>query len=142
VKFFLNLIPPTSTAQMKKVRFQFGHPVIYTPKKIQLIKKDLISHLEEYKPETPYLGALALRIWWVFPVHNYSHKHLEWRTTRPDTDNLEKLLKDCMTEAGFWKDDSLVVKEIVSKYWSRKEYGIGIEILELGKFVEQEELYG
>ena len=30
----------------------------------------------------------------------------EYRTTKPDTDNLQKLLKDCMTATGFWTDDA------------------------------------
>ena len=30
--------------------------------------------------------------------------------TKPDTDNLQKLLKDCMTKCGFWKDDAQVVR--------------------------------
>ena len=43
---------------------------------------------------------------------------------------LQKLLKDCMTHAGFWKDDALVASEIVEKFWS-KIPGIYIRIKEL-----------
>ena len=42
----------------------------------------------------------------------------EYRVTKPDTDNLQKLLKDCMTTVGFWKDDAVVCREIVEKFWA------------------------
>ena len=51
--------------------------------------------------------------------------------TRPDTDNLQKLLKDCMTRCGFWKDDAQVVREIVEKRWSDEPTGIFVEIKSL-----------
>ena len=54
----------------------------------------------------------------------------EYRITKPDTDNLNKLLKDCMTEVCFWKDDSLVASEIIEKFWADKP-GIYIKIEEL-----------
>ena len=25
-----------------------------------------------------------------------------WKTSKPDTDNLIKMLKDCMTRTGYW----------------------------------------
>ena len=37
---------------------------------------------------------------------------------RPDTDNLLKHIKDCMTMAGVWTDDSIVSILIASKYYS------------------------
>ena len=43
---------------------------------------------------------------------------------------LQKLLKDCMTTVGFWKDDALVASEIVEKFWARIP-GIYIKIEEL-----------
>ena len=67
---------------------------------------------------------------WLFPKGK-SHRHGEWRKTKPDTDNLQKLLKDCMTQVGFWKDDAQVVSEKVQKRWSDEPTGIYIEIKEL-----------
>lgn len=53
---------------------------------------------------------------WCFP----RGKHLDgtYRLSKPDTDNLQKLLKDCMTKVGFWDDDALVASEIVEKFWA------------------------
>ena len=41
-----------------------------------------------------------------------------WRTSKPDTDNLEKALKDEMTRLHFWHDDAQVCSEIVEKFSS------------------------
>ena len=43
---------------------------------------------------------------WCFPKGKHSDG--EYKATKPDTDNLQKMLKDVMTEVGFWKDDALV----------------------------------
>ena len=83
-----------------------------------------------HKPNVPLEGPLSLSVIWLFPKGK-SHKHGEWRVTRPDTDNLEKMLKDCMTRTGFWKDDAQVVHEVVEKRWSDEPSGIYIEIEKL-----------
>ena len=137
MKMFLLMNPPTVTAQESKVAVVRGKPVIYKPEKIKQAKREIIKHLKPFKPSEPLEGPIELRVVWLFP-RGKSHKHMEWRTTRPDTDNLEKLLKDCMTEVGFWKDDALVVKETVYKVWSEEPTGILIEIKNLGKFAEVE----
>ena len=137
MKIFLLMNPPTVTAQESKVAVVRGKPVIYKPEKIKQAKREIIKHLKPFKPSEPLEGPIELRVVWLFP-RGKSHKHMEWRTTRPDTDNLEKLLKDCMTEVGFWKDDALVVKETVYKVWSEEPTGISIEIKNLGNFAEVE----
>lgn len=58
------------------------------------------------------------------------HYHGEYRITKPDTDNLNKMLKDCMTSVGFWNDDCQVVEEHIGKYWSNVP-GIYIEVCDL-----------
>lgn len=49
------------------------------------------------------------------------------RVTKPDTDNLQKMLKDCMTRLGFWGDDAQVCEEHVGKYWTTQP-GIYVRI--------------
>lgn len=52
------------------------------------------------------------------------------KTSKPDTDNLEKALKDCMTRLHFWKDDAQVASEISEKFWAAVP-GIYVRIEEL-----------
>ena len=55
----------------------------------------------------PYRTGVRLFTKWCFPKGR-NHKNGEYRITKPDTDNLQKMLKDCMTLVGFWQDDALV----------------------------------
>lgn len=135
MKIFLLMNPPTVTAQESKVAVVRNKPIIYKPEKIKQAKKELIRHLMPFKPKEPMEGPIELKVVWLFP-RGKRHKHFEWRVTRPDTDNLEKMLKDCMTEVGFWKDDALVVSETVYKIWSDEPTGISIEVNALDKIAE------
>ena len=130
MRFFLDINPPTATAQEKSVRIIHGRPVFYEPANLKQAKALLMNSLAVYKPSEPMQGALELRTTWLFPVGK-SHKGGEWRITRPDTDNLQKMLKDCMTRCGYWKDDAQVVREVVEKQWA-EEPGIHIEVKQLG----------
>lgn len=127
MKFDLKIIPPTVTAQEHKVAVVHGKPVFYDSPKLKDARKLFEALLQNHAPERPLEGALVLTVEWRFL--SKSHKEDEWRTTRPDTDNLQKLLKDCMTRTGFWKDDAQVCKEIVSKRWSRANPGITITVV-------------
>ena len=132
--FKLECNPPTVTAQEKKVTIICGKPRFYEPKQLKDTKQMLINLLKDYAPNEPFSGALMLEVIWKF-ARNKSHKHNEWRTTKPDTDNLQKMLKDCMTKTGYWKDDAQVVVEHVEKLWvNNEDAGIDIAIIGLGKF--------
>lgn len=135
MKIFLLMDPPTVTAQERKVAMVKNKPIFYKPEKVKKAKAEIMKHLRPFKPDVPYECPIELHVVWLFPKGK-SHKHNEWRITKPDTDNLQKMLKDCMTEIGFWKDDAQVVKETVEKRWSDEPCGISIEIMELEKFVE------
>lgn len=135
--FFMQMTPPTATAQEKQVRVVNGKPIFYEPPKVKAAKRTLIINLFRYKPIPPLEGALILTVIWLFPKGR-SHKDGEWRVTRPDTDNLQKLLKDCMTECGFWKDDAQVVREVVEKRWA-DEPGIHICIEPAGQWEKRAE---
>lgn len=125
MKIFLLLDPPRSTAQMQKIAVVHGKPRMYKPPNVLKAKNLLISHLKPFKPSVPLEGPIELHVTWLFPRGN-RHKHFEWKITKPDTDNLQKMLKDCMTEVGFWKDDAQVVVEHVEKLWSNEPCGISI----------------
>lgn len=131
--FFIAINPPTATAQEKQVRVVHGKPLFYDPAPVKNARNLLVTHLLPHKPDKPLEGAVSLSTVWLFPKGR-SHKHGEWRITKPDTDNLQKLLKDCMTRCGFWKDDAQVVRESVEKRWSDEPTGIYIEVnpLEVG----------
>lgn len=125
-EFFMAMIPPTVTAQEHQVVMIHGKPVFYDPPKVKTAKNKLNAYLMKYRPKAPYNSAVRLIVKWCFPIKG-KHQDGEYRTSKPDTDNLQKLLKDCMTHCGYWKDDALVVSEISEKFWA-KVPGIYIRI--------------
>ena len=120
--------PPTVTHQEHKVTIVNGKPVFYDPPELIAAKEKLIGNLYKYRIMEPYRTGVRLITKWCFPKKE--HKDGEYRITKPDTDNLQKMLKDCMTLVGFWKDDALVASEITEKFWA-KTPGIYIRIEEL-----------
>jgi len=130
MEFFIAMNPPTATAQMKQVRVVKGKPIFYDPPAVKEARRALLAHLALRKPDKPMEGPVALRVMWLFPKGK-SHHNGEWRVTKPDTDNLQKLLKDCMTRTGFWKDDAQVVSEMAEKRWADEPSGIYIEVEEI-----------
>ncbi len=130
MQFFLNTNPPTATAQMKQVRVVGGKPMFYDPPRVKEARQTLSALLSPHRPASPLAGPISLRVLWLFPKGK-SHRNGEWRITKPDTDNLQKMLKDCMTRVGFWNDDAQVVREVVEKRWSDDPAGIYIELEEL-----------
>lgn len=130
MEFFMSMVPPTVTAQERAVRIVKGKPVFYDPPELANARGKLTAYLSRFKPEKPFCDGVRLTVKWLFPKGR--HRDGEYRTTRPDTDNLQKLLKDCMTRCGFWKDDALVCSEICEKFWAEKP-GIYIRIEEITK---------
>lgn len=115
-EFFMPMIPPTCTHQEKQVHVVKGKPVFYEPADLKAARQKLMGHLAKHIPEEPCRNGVRLMVKWCFPRGR--HKDGTYRTTKPDTDNLQKLLKDCMTKCGFWADDALVASEIVEKFWA------------------------
>ena len=127
-QFFMYMDPPTVTAQEHKVIVRNGKPVFFDPPELKAARAKLTAYLSQHRPDQPYRRGLRLFVKWLFPRGR--HPDGAYRITRPDTDNLQKLLKDCMTQCGYWQDDALVASEIVEKFWADVP-GIWIRIEEL-----------
>jgi len=108
---------PTVTHQEKQVHVVNGKPVFYEPEELKAARAKLLAHLGQHVPKERYIGPVRLITKWCFPVSG-KHSNGEYKTSKPDTDNLVKMLKDVMTELHFWKDDAQVASEITEKFWS------------------------
>lgn len=128
IEFFMAMIPPTVTHQEKKIHIVNGKPVTYEPAELKAARRKLTAYLGQHVPASKIISSVELVTKWCFP--RGAHADGEYRLTKPDTDNLQKLLKDCMTTAGYWKDDALVVREITEKFWAEVP-GIYVRITEL-----------
>lgn len=117
LQFFMPMVPPTTTFQDKELAVRRGKPVIFDSSELIAVKAKLQGHLSKYIPEKPVTGPIRILIKWCYPATE-KHPAGTWKTTKPDTDNLQKALLDCMTRLGFWKDDAQVCSQIVEKFWS------------------------
>ena len=135
MRFKLKMIPPTATAQQKGERVVKGYIHHYKKKNVAAAEAILRDALLPYVPAEP-IADTPIRFWavWMFPYPKSAKKHQpgygRWKITRPDTDNLNKMLKDVMTDMGFWKDDALICGEFIEKLYS-DEPGIVIMIEKL-----------
>jgi Holliday junction resolvase RusA-like endonuclease len=128
-EFFMPMHPPTTTHQHKQVHVVKGKPVFYEPDDLHAARSKLKAYLGQHVPEKKYTKAIRLTSWWCFEKTG-DHQDGTYKTTKPDTDNLVKLLKDCMTSLGYWTDDALVASEVIEKYWADMP-GIYIKIEEV-----------
>lgn len=119
-QFFLHFeTMPKGTAQQKGVSIVHGKPHFYEKANVRTARDEFTRALTPYKPKKPAELPIKLSVWFYFDVKDRK----KWGTlkpTKPDTDNIQKLLKDCMTSVGFWKDDAQVVVEHIEKYYAEK----------------------
>lgn len=128
IEFFMAMLPPNITHQQKKVTVAKGKPRFYEPPELVDARAKLTAYLAKYVPPGKFIGPVQLITKWCWP--RGKHQSGEYKITKPDTDNMIKLLKDVMTELGYWKDDALVASEITEKFWAEVP-GIYVRIEEL-----------
>lgn len=116
-EFFLQMDPPTVTHQEKKVHVVNGKPIFYEPDDLKAARQKIMAYLAPNCIEAPYYTKVRLTVVWHFRASG-KHKAGSYRDTKPDLDNLNKLLQDCMTRSGFWDDDALIVGLMAEKKWS------------------------
>lgn len=91
--------------------------------------KSLISRMARRRWHHPKItGAVYLRVSFRFarpkshyrsgdPSRGLARSAPVNHTKKPDLDNLVKAVKDAITDAGIWADDSHVISEKVTKRW-------------------------
>ena len=123
-------IPITPTAQMRdrigKRELKDGttRGSSYKDDKQKAREETLYALLAPYKPQKPYEGALLLGVRVYLPLPKgkpewFDGTEEEFREYaldgwvrpqgKPDWDNFQKQIKDCLTKMGFWHDDAQVV---------------------------------
>lgn len=87
------------------------------------------------RPPQPLTGPISCSVEFVFPRSSRAHKGDTWKTSRPDRDNLDKLILDALTRADWWIDDAQVCDGTIRKRWtahgSNEEPGAIITIVKL-----------
>ncbi|WP_289965328.1 RusA family crossover junction endodeoxyribonuclease [Faecalibaculum rodentium] len=94
-----------------------GQGRTYKDAGLREVESRLMEALKPYVPSAPWNGPIQLAVNFGYETRNVL-KDREPKITKPDTDNLMKTLKDCMTACGFWWDDAQVAEEFASKFWT------------------------
>ena len=139
IEFFLPMVPPTVTQQEHEFRIVKGRVVVYDTPRLKEARHKFTDYLLAQKHRTPgwdfifpLEGPIRLVTKWLFPIPEDSgYRNGEWKVTKPDTDNLIKLFKDCMTRTHYWGDDAQVCSEITEKFWSARP-GIYVRVEQIG----------
>lgn len=113
----LMTIPIIPTAQMRaRSRVCGKHAMTYKAPKQARNENQLMQLLAENAPSIPVDFPVSLEVVAYLPIPaSWSKKKKEqarmgfiYPIGKPDLDNLVKNIKDCMTQCGFWTDDSRV----------------------------------
>lgn len=137
--FFILPITPTAQQRPRHARIG-GHDVTYKSESQKANERTLEAYLLPHRPKTPLSGPLELSFCAIFPIpRSWTKKRREaalwgrmWHTSKPDTDNIAKQLKDAMTRLGFWQDDRQVAVygRMEKLYGKRGQWRVRVRELE------------
>lgn len=141
IEFFVDCQPPSATAQHKSVRVVRAKksgkavPIFFEAGAVAAARETLTKYLARHAPAEVMAGPLKLTATWTFnwrkedEVKRRRGDLPAWvpKVTRSDTDNLVKMLKDVMTERGYWADDAHVCAEYLRRGWGDRP-GIHIRV--------------
>ena len=132
IQFFEPMNIPSVTQQEHRIGVtKTGKKYIYEQQELKDARALIRAHMALHKPETPLEGPVMFCVMWLY--HSEDHAEGEYKVTKPDTDNLIKMLKDELTRLGFWKDDAQVCQENNQKIWTRGPEGILVMIEQLAE---------
>ena len=101
---------------------------MYNPGTAEAWKNSIAAAAQSLRPQQPITTPVRLDLVLRFPrpqTHYRTGRHAAelrpdaptWHTAKPDRDNCEKAIMDCLTMLSFWKDDSQVCCGEIRKVW-------------------------
>lgn len=126
LSFDVNIEPTTATHQssLRVLKTRGGRFFVgkQANSKIKRWLEMFKSGIAPYKPSEPIAGPLHVKLVFEFSflksTPKYKLKGRFYKTTRPDLDNMEKVILDTLVKEGFIVDDSFVVNKHSEKYHS------------------------
>lgn len=85
-------------------------------------KSLIVAASRPHRPVVHLEGPVCIRVAFLLPrparlCRRKDHPGRIWCVSKPDIDNLVKALTDCLTQEGWWRDDSQIVEMTVTKQW-------------------------
>lgn len=139
VRFVLGVNPQAiPTAQQKGVFVgKDGRAHFFTKAKIAKAGRALVTALKPHSHTSSSWGEVPIEVNvdFYFPFASGTPKKdlhkIAPHLNRPDVDNCCKLILDCLTESGMWKDDSLICNFLARKRRTTQQPCIVIKIVNL-----------
>ncbi len=116
---------PSSTPQQRKLGSKGTHPT----EGLRYARAAWQALLEKHRPTKPMEGPIRLNVTLLYHVKRKT-PFFAPKTTRPDGDNLLKIIKDAATRAGWWFDDAQVFREQIARYQTSGEETVTIRAWE------------
>jgi Holliday junction resolvase RusA-like endonuclease len=119
----VNIIPTKATHQssLRIMKSKSGRMFVgkFAKSAIKSWITEFNLKIKRFRPDVPWDGPTEVNIQFKFPWNKSTpRKYLnreEWKTTRPDLDNMEKVILDSLTSEGFLVDDSIICLKTTSK---------------------------
>ena len=108
---------PSATPQQRKLGGKGTHPT----EGLRLARATWQALMEKYRPARPMKGPVYLFVNLKYHTKRKLKTYQEPKTTRPDGDNLLKIIKDAATKAGWWLDDAQVYCEMITRHFVNDE---------------------
>lgn len=133
----IRCVPPSVTAQQKRVHVVNGKPVFFHGAKMRREEQTWTALLQPYAPAAPIDGPIALTVRMVWPHLKGARKsdrhRLLPKTSKPDCSNVSKHLEDLLVRLRFIVNDAHVARHVIEKYFGpESEVGIRIQIAPFG----------
>jgi Holliday junction resolvase RusA-like endonuclease len=135
IQFKHSFFIPGDPVAKGRPRFNFFQKRAYTPGKTAKYEGRLIERIQGEifvaGQRDPYIGPVGVEFTFYMrrpKSHTKAQRMIDYHTTKPDLDNLEKAIMDAMNGLVY-KDDSQVCKKTSEKkYGSEVEIGVRVEI--------------
>lgn len=131
LRFFSALKPPTTTHNDLEpaINRKTGKAFIRKSTALKEIEAKLESHLACHKPEEPFSGAVEITMCVCYQADEKHPKGL--KITKPDNDNLEKTIYDCLERLGYFEvgDQQIAINHTTRCYDDHP--GIYVEMREV-----------
>lgn len=134
IAFFVHMDDiPRTTAQQKDITTRGGFPRLVDSKNLKTAKTIWHYALANHVPKEMLKKPLRVKILYCFKASK-TNKADTFKTTSPDTDNLQKLPKDIMQALEYYKNDGEVAFDEAVKVFSDVP-GVLVKVSELPKKV-------
>lgn len=140
IEFFYEFTPPKTTNQQRRQSSTGG----YLHDAGRVAKATWQAVLEQWKPGKPLVGPVRLTLYLTWKHTKASQQRSRKdggfavpKITRPDGDNLIKMIKDVMQQVGYFEDDAQVFDERIVR-WHGDIEGVFVSVEEVPYSVQAE----